>query len=136
MSHPNLLGEPPPTLLPDVPEAREALARGEDPASVAARFPTYPAAWAALADRAYETGSVIESYAYARTGYHRSLDSLRRAGWKGHGPVPWSHEPNQGFLRSLYALFRAADEIGETDEAERCEQFLVDCDPAAYAALT
>jgi hypothetical protein len=136
MSYPNLLGEPPPTLLPDVPEAREALARGEDPASVAARFPTYPAAWAALADRAYETGSVIESYAYARTGYHRSLDSLRRAGWKGHGSVPWSHEPNQGFLRSLYALFRAADEIGETDEAERCEQFLVDCDPAAYAALT
>jgi hypothetical protein len=136
MSHPNLLGEPPPTLLPDVPEAREALARGEDPASVAARFPTYPAAWAALADRAYETGSVIESYAYARTGYHRSLDSLRRAGWKGHGSVPWSHEPNQGFLRSLYALFRAADEIGESDEAERCEQFLVDCDPAAYAALT
>jgi hypothetical protein len=136
MSHPNLLGEPPPTLLPDVPEAREALARGEDPASVAARFPTYPAAWAALADRAYETGSVIESYAYARTGYHRSLDSLRRAGWKGHGSVPWSHQPNQGFLRSLYALFRAADEIGETDEAERCEQFLFDCDPAAYAALT
>jgi hypothetical protein len=136
MSYPNLFGEPPPTLLPDVPEAREALARGEDPASVAARFPTYPAAWAALADRAYETGSVIESYAYARTGYHRSLDSLRRAGWKGHGSVPWSHEPNQGFLRSLYALFRAADEIGESDEAERCEQFLVDSDPAAYAALT
>jgi hypothetical protein len=135
MTRPNLLGEPPPTLLPDVREAREALARGEDPASVAAKFPTYPAAWAALADRAYETGSIIESYAYARTGYHRSLDSLRRAGWKGHGPVPWSHEPNQGFLRSLYALFRAADEIGETDEAERCEQFLVDCDPAAYAAL-
>jgi hypothetical protein len=136
MTRPNLLGEPPPTLLPDVPEAREALARGEDPASVAARFPTYPAAWAALADRAYQTGSIIESYAYARTGYHRSLDSLRRAGWKGHGSVPWSHEPNQGFLRSLYALFRAADEIGETDEAERCEQFLVECDPAAYAALT
>jgi hypothetical protein len=136
VGHPNLLGEPPPTLLPDVPEAREALARGEDPASVAARFPTYPAAWAALADRAFESGSVIESYAYARTGYHRSLDSLRRAGWKGHGPVPWSHEPNRGFLRSLFALYRAANEIGETDEAERCEQFLVDSDPAAYAALT
>jgi hypothetical protein len=133
MTRPNLLGEPAPTLLPDVPEAREALSRGDDPASVASRFPTYPAAWAALADRAYEAGSIIESYAYARTGYHRSLDGLRRAGWKG--PVPWSHEPNQGFLRSLYALFRAADEIGETDEAERCEQFLLDSDPAAYAAL-
>ncbi len=135
MTRPNLLGEPPPTLLPDVPDAREALAAGEDPAAVAARFPTYPAAWAALADRAYAAGSVIESYAYARTGYHRSLDALRRAGWKGHGSVPWSHEPNQGFLRSLYALYRAAEAIGETDEAERCEQFLVDSDPAAYAAL-
>jgi hypothetical protein len=136
MTRPNLLGEPPATLLPDVPDAREALAAGEDPAAVAARFPTYPGAWAALADRAYAAGSVIESYAYARTGYHRSLDSLRRAGWKGYGSVPWSHEPNQGFLRSLYALYRAADAIGETDEAERCEQFLVDSDPAAYAALT
>jgi hypothetical protein len=135
MTRPNLLGEPPPTLLPDVPDAREALAAGEDPAAVAARFPTYPAAWAALADRAYAAGSVIESYAYARTGYHRSLDALRRAGWKGHGSVPWSHVPNQGFLRSLYALYRAAEAIGETEEAERCEQFLVDSDPAAYAAL-
>ncbi|HEX3908102.1 MAG TPA: DUF3151 domain-containing protein [Mycobacteriales bacterium] len=135
MTRPNLLGEPPPTLLPDVPDAREALAAGEDPAAVAARFPTYPAAWAALADRAFAEGNVIESYAYARTGYHRSLDALRRAGWKGHGSVPWSHVPNQGFLRSLYALYRAAEAIGETDEAERCEQFLVDSDPAAYAAL-
>jgi hypothetical protein len=135
MTRPNLLGEPPPTLLPDEVEAREALESGTDPSEVAARFPAYPAAWAALADRAFAAGAVVESYAYARTGYHRSLDSLRRAGWKGYGPVPWSHEPNRGFLRALYALQRAAAAIGETDEAERCEQFLVDCDPAAYAAL-
>ncbi len=131
----NLLGEPPATLLPDNVSARDALARGDDPTQVAAAFPTYSGAWAALADRAFGAGAVIESYAYARVGYHRGLDALRRAGWKGHGPVPWSHEPNQGFLRCLHALSRAAAAIGETDEAERCKQFLYDSDPAAAAAI-
>ncbi|HVX68741.1 MAG TPA: DUF3151 domain-containing protein [Mycobacteriales bacterium] len=131
----NLLGEPPATLLPDNTRAREALERGDEPAEVAAAHPTHSAAWAALADRAFAAGSVIESYAYARVGYHRGLDSLRRAGWKGHGPVPWSHEPNRGFLRCLHALGRAAGAIGETDEATRCKQFLDDSDPSAAAAI-
>jgi len=103
---------------------------------VAARFPTYSAAWAALADNAFARGAVIESYAYALVGYHRGLDALRRNGWKGHGPVPWSHEPNRGFLRCLNALGRAAAAIGESDEAERCATFLRDSDPAAPAALS
>lgn len=133
--HENLLGGPPPTLLPDLPEARAALAAAGDPAEAAARFPAYPAAWAALADRAYADGAVVASYAYARTGYHRGLDALRRNGWKGHGPVPWEHEPNQGFLRALHALGRAAAAIGETEEAQRCRQLLHDSDPAAAAAL-
>jgi hypothetical protein len=128
--HHNLLGEPPATLLPDVPAAREALQSGEDPAAVAARFPSYPGAWAALADNAYAAGGVIESYAYARVGYHRGLDALRRSGWKGYGPVPWSHAANQGFLRSVHALGRAAEAIGEVDEAQRCQQLLDDCDPS------
>jgi uncharacterized protein DUF3151 len=127
----NLLGEPPPTLLPDVPEAREALENGEDPTAVATRVPSYPAAWAALADRAYANDAVIESYAYARTGYHRGLDALRRSGWKGFGPIPWSHEPNRGVLRSIFALGRAAEAIGETDEAHRCRELLHESDPTA-----
>jgi hypothetical protein len=127
----NLLGEPPATLLPDVPEAREALDRGDDPTAVAARFPSYPGVWAALANRAFEAGQVIESYAYARVGYHRGLDALRRAGWKGYGPVPWSHEPNRGFLASVHALGRAAGSIGESDEAARCQQLLHDSDATA-----
>jgi hypothetical protein len=127
----NLLGEPPATLLPDVAAAREALESGQDPAEVAAAFPSYPGAWAALADRAFDAGAVIESYAYARTGYHRGLDALRRAGWKGHGPVPWSHEPNRGVLRSIFALGRAADAIGEADEAHRCSELLFESDPTA-----
>jgi hypothetical protein len=134
-SHDNLLAGPPPTLLPDEPEPRAALAAGTDPVDAAGRFPTPSSAWAALADRAFESGSVIESYAYARVGYHRGLDALRRSGWKGHGPVPWSHEPNRGFLRSLHALARAAAAIGEAEEAERCSTFLRDSDPAALAEL-
>jgi hypothetical protein len=126
-----LLGEPPPTLLPDEPEARTALDAGEDPADVAARFPAHPRAWAELADRAFDAGSVVESYAYARTGYHRGLDALRRSGWKGYGPVPWSHEPNRGFLRCVHALGRGAVAIGEADEAHRCRVLLDECDPTA-----
>ena len=49
-------------------------------------------------------GEPVTAYAFARTGYHRGLDQLSRAGWKGHGPIPWEHEPNQGFLRALHAL--------------------------------
>ena len=71
----------------------------------------------------------MESYAFARVGYHRGLDALRRNGWKGHGPVPWSHEPNQGFLRCLRALHRAAATIGEEDEILRLDAFMTECDP-------
>ncbi|MFI6261451.1 DUF3151 domain-containing protein [Micromonospora sp. NPDC051006] len=137
----NLMPEPPATLLPAHDEAAAALAAAEQSgdeaafAEVAARYPTNSAAWAALAARAFGEGQVIPAYAYARTGYHRGLDQLRRSGWKGHGPVPWSHKPNRGFLRCLYVLSRAADEIGEADEAARCAQFLRDCDPAAADAL-
>ena len=105
MTHENLLGGPPATFLLDNEEAsRGACAAGADPASVAAAFPAYCAAWAALAERAMDAGDPVAAYAYARTGYHRGLDQLRRAGWKGYGPIPWEHEPNQGFLRALHML--------------------------------
>jgi len=136
MSHDNLLAAPPPTYLPDNPEAREALESGAKASDVAARFPAYSAAWAALADEAFANGHAVTSYAFARTGYHRGLDQLRRNGWKGYGPIPWSHEPNRGFLRCLHALGRAAQAIGEKDEAERCAQFLHDSAPAAAAELS
>jgi hypothetical protein len=95
---------------------------------VAAHHPTVSAAWAALAEDALSAGRTIEAYAYARTGYHRGLDALRRNGWKGFGPVPWSHEPNRGFLRCVTELAKAAEAIGETAEQERCTQLLRDCD--------
>ena len=132
----DLLGGPPPTLLPDEPEPRDLLERGGDPADVAAAHPTSSLAWAVLSEQAYERGAFVEAYAYARTGYHRGLDALRRSGWKGHGPVPWAHGPNQGFLRALHALGQAAGAIGEDDEATRVRQFLADSDPAAVEALS
>jgi hypothetical protein len=129
----NLLGEPPATLLPGIPAADGALAAGTDPAEVAAGHPTSSAAWAALAEAALDGGRTIEAYAYARTGYHRGLDALRRNGWKGFGPVPWSHEPNRGFLRCVTVLGKAAEAIGEVDEQQRCTQLLRDCDPSLAA---
>jgi hypothetical protein len=135
MTHENLLGGPPQTLLLANPEASAALAAASDPAEVAARFPSYCAAWAALAERAMAADDPVTAYAFARTGYHRGLDQLRRAGWHGYGPVPWEHEPNQGFLRALYVLGAAAAAIGEDDEAVRCQEFLADSSPAAVAVL-
>ena len=131
----DLLGGPPPTLLPDEAGPRELLASGADAREVAAAHPTSSLAWALLAEDALAREAPVEAYAYARTGYHRGLDALRRAGWKGYGPVPWAHEPNRGFLRALHALGRAAAAIGEVPEAERIRQFLDDSDPAATAEL-
>ena len=64
------------------------------------------------------------------------IDALRRNGWKGHGPVPWEHEPNRGFLRALHALGQAAAAIHEDAEAARCKQFLVDSSPTAARVLS
>ncbi len=135
MSFDDLLAGPPPTLLP-VDPAAAGLAAGTAPGEVVRAHPESPLAWATLAEQAADQGADdLTVYAYARVGYHRSLDLLRRNGWKGHGPVPWEHEPNRGFLRSLAALARAAERIGEAGEAERCRGFLHDSSRAAYDAL-
>jgi hypothetical protein len=135
----DLLAGPPPTLLPEDDAARDRLsallAAGEDPRPAAAEHPAYSLAWAVLAERTLDAGDAVTAYAFARTGYHRGLDALRRAGWRGTGPVPWEHEPNRGFLRALAALGRAAATIGEEPEAQRCRQFLRDSSTAAAATL-
>src|SRR5215217_7418051 len=131
----DLLAGPPPTHLPEDP-AQPLLSSGQAPADVVRRHPDSPLAWAALADSARASGADdVTVYAYARVGYHRSLDLLRRNGWKGHGPVPWEHEPNRGFLRSLAALAAAAGRIGEDHERDRCDQFLLDSSPEGHAEL-
>ena len=131
----DLMAGPPPTHLPEDPADVE-LGEGAGPGDVVRRHPESPAAWAALAGEA-DTGGAddLTVYAYARVGYHRSLDRLRRNGWKGHGPVPWEHEPNRGFLRSLALLSQAAGRIGESGEAQRCADFLRDSSASAYDEL-
>jgi hypothetical protein len=135
MSHGDLMAGPPPTHLPDDPAATE-LTGGTAPSDVVRRHPASPAAWAALAEQASAADADdVTIYAYARVGYHRSLDLLRRNGWKGHGPVPWEHESNRGFLRCLALLATSARAIGESDEWERCSTFLRDSSPTAYDHL-
>jgi len=126
----DLLAGPPPTLLPAEPAVLAAIASGTPPEAIVRQFPASSLAWAEFADQAWADGETIQAYAGARVGYHRGLDSLRRNGWKGHGPVPWSHEPNRGFLRCLSRLGEASAAIGEQDEATRIAAFLTDCDPS------
>jgi hypothetical protein len=90
------------------------------------RDPTFILGWATLSQHARDE---IEGYAYARVGYHRGLDALRRAGWKGSGNVRWREPNNRGFLLALECLRVRADAIGETIEAERCDLFLRQLDP-------
>lgn len=143
-THRNLLATPgsgpAPTLLPDDPAAAELEAKGRDRfLEVVAANPTSSLCWALLAEGALAVGSLegdVGAYAYARAGYHRGLDALRRAGWRGAGPVPWEHPANQGFLRALWALALAAERIGEDQEHERCAQFLRDSSETGYAVLT
>ncbi|AGP29961.1 DUF3151 domain-containing protein [Corynebacterium terpenotabidum] len=91
--------------------------------------------WAALAAYHLQQGASpsekITAYACARTGYHRGLDALRSNGWRGTGPVPWSHEPNRGVLRAIMMLSVVAHAIGEEDEYIRCLNLVNDCDPDA-----
>ena len=135
MSHLDLMAGPPPTHLPE-DVAASLLAEGAAPAAVVRQHPESPLAWAAFAEQARDQDADdVTVYAYSRVGYHRSLDLLRRNGWKGHGPVPWEHEPNRGFLRALALLALSARAIGETAEWERCSEFLRDSSPTAYDEL-
>jgi Protein of unknown function (DUF3151) len=138
-----LTAGPPETILPAPPaDAVDALNRARQLppgdqrdalALVVAAHPTYLDGWARLAAAARDD---VEAYAYARVGYHRGLDALRGAGWRGSGYVRWSYETNRGFLRSLDALRLAAAAIGERSEEERCEMFLRQLDPEWDPAVT
>ena len=126
----------PETVLPAGPPdalaaVEEALGRsGDDRRAALARVvtdhPTLLEGWARLSETARDP---VEAYAYARVGYHRGLDALRAAGWRGSGYVRWRERSNRGFLRSLEGLRAAAQAIGETAEAERCALFLRQLDP-------
>jgi hypothetical protein len=128
-------GLPETVLPPAPPEAREALraalrlggdARHDAIAAVVARFPRYLEGWARLGLHARDD---VEAYACFRVAYHRGLDALRQAGWRGSGYVRSARPENLGFLLALDGLRRQAGRIGETDEEARCAEFLHQLDP-------
>ncbi|HVF73604.1 MAG TPA: DUF3151 family protein [Acidimicrobiales bacterium] len=128
-------GLPETVLPPPPPEAAERLAaalaepperRRDAVASVVATFPRFVDGWARLGELGRDD---IEAYACFRVGYHRGLDALRGAGWRGSGYVRWRHETNRGFLLALAGLRHAAAAIGEADEEDRCAVFLRQLDP-------
>ena len=134
---------PPETVLgPEDPGSDEALSdalsrpdgdgRRDAVAAVVADWPRHLDGWARLGDLGRDP---MESYAAYRVGYHRGLDRLRQSGWRGSGYVRWDHPTNRGFLRALAGLARVAGEIGERDEAERCELFLRQLDPGWDGSL-
>ena|SRR5438067_7581396 len=108
----------------------DALASGTPARDAVRSDPLCLEGWATLADEAYGSDDDVASYAYARVGYHRGLDLLRSSGWRPDRDVHWAYESNRGFLRSLYALMRAAAAIGEGVEARRCREFLLQLDPS------
>ncbi len=127
----------PETVLPPEPEAVTAALgsaldqpgerRRHAVADVVRSDPKSLAGWAALGSLARDD---VEAYAYFRVGYHRGLDALRGAGWKGSGTVRWAHQENRPFLRCLDGLRSAAGSIGEHSEEERCATFLRQLDPS------
>jgi hypothetical protein len=130
MSEVRFSGGLPETVLPDPPaDAAADLAAATTRAEVAAvvaRHPRFMEGWARLGESAADD---VEAYAYFRVGYHRGLDALRAAGWRGSGYVRWAHRSNQGFLRALDGLRAKAAAIGEHDEEERCRTFLLQLEP-------
>src|SRR4030095_486939 len=92
------VGEPAQTSIQEPDGSLEALAAATDPAAVAevaAHHPTCLAAWATLGELALRHGRPVEASAYFRVGYHRGLDRIRHAGWRGTGQVPWSSQSNR-----------------------------------------
>jgi hypothetical protein len=122
-------GLPETVLPPDPAHAQLAGAATRDEVAAAvADFPRSLEGWARLGELTEDTDRV-GAYAFFRVGYHRGLDALRAAGWRGSGYVRWRAEENRGFLRALDGLRRMAVSIGETDEAARCDEFLHQLDP-------
>jgi hypothetical protein len=121
------LTEPLETRIEEPDGSLEQLASASSPGevrAVAAHWPACLSAWGRLGDAALAEGRSVDAYAYYRVGYHRGLDRIRQAGWRGAGVIPWEHDGNRGFLSCLAGLSAAAGELSEVEEARRCRDFL------------
>lgn len=127
-------------LLPPEPALPDIVDHGRERfLDVVAAHPESSLVWALLAEGALSQATRdgdVSAYAFARTGYHRGVDALRQAGWRGFEPIPWNHVPNQGFLRAAWLLALAARRLGEDAEAERCADLVRDCSPEAFVVLS
>lgn len=105
---------------------------------VVTAHPSSSLVWALLAEGALSQGTpdgFVSAYAFASTGYHHGIAALRQAGWRGFEPIPWEHEPNQGFLRSTWLLALAARRLGDDSEATRCADLVRGSSPTAHEVL-
>ena len=91
-----------------------------------AAYPRFLEAWASLAELAEDE---LESYAYARVGYHSGLDRATGRGLARLGLRALAARDEPRLPALVEALRRAAEAIGEIDEAQRCALFLSQLDP-------
>jgi hypothetical protein len=128
--HETVLPAEPAEVLAELDAAMASTDPGAALRDLAAARPDCIDAWAELGRQAWRDAEHPATvYAYARVGYHRGLDRLRRHGWGGVGLVRWAQPGNRGFLRSLHLLLVAAAAVGEEEEARRCREFLLELDP-------
>ncbi len=131
----NLTTGLPETVLPpdplDAAIADDPALSYEDASALVASHPRSLVGWATLGELAPDP---MASYAFFRVGYHRGLDALRAAGWRGSGFVRGTHPTNRGFLRCLRGLQQMAAVIGEDDEARRIAVFMQQLDPSGIPA--
>ncbi|MBM4554480.1 DUF3151 family protein [Rhodococcus hoagii] len=72
----------------------------------------------------------MDSYAYARVGYHRGLDALAPGGVARRRPGAVRPQPTAASCAPCTRWARGAG-IGESEEVERIRTFLRDSDPPA-----
>ncbi len=123
--------------LADDPEVRQAISEVDraSVASVVARHPSSPLAWAELADVADSEGRWVESFAYAAMAVDLAREQLAARGWTPGSRVPWSTEANRAYLRALDAKRRAALQLGLEERAARLADELESADAEAPARI-
>lgn len=105
--------------LPEDPAAKEfAQASPETVVDIAAQNLQSPLSWAILAEGALSVGTKdadISAYAFAQQGKEIGMNLALAEGWVDGAFLPWSHVPNQAFLRCSWAFAVANHRLGELE---------------------
>ncbi|MBK8732656.1 MAG: DUF3151 family protein [Actinomycetales bacterium] len=81
-------------------------------------------AWALLAEVALDAGAPVTAYACPHRLPPRLPDALRRAGWRGEGPIPVVARAQPRFSARPRCWPTRPAWSGEDEEAVRCASFL------------